>query len=52
MGLSKTGEWVDYPVGVMVENAKLYAYKERTGLEADFYVCGVSEGVHQMKGEL
>lgn len=27
------------------------AYKERTGLEGEFYVCGVGEGVHEMKGE-
>lgn len=27
------------------------AYKERTGLEGDFYVCGVGDGVHEMKGE-
>lgn len=27
------------------------AYKERTGLEGDFYVCGVGNGVHEMKGE-
>lgn len=27
------------------------AYKERTGLEGDFYVCGVGNGVHEVKGE-
>ncbi|MEF2968945.1 galactokinase [Paenibacillus sp. M1] len=27
------------------------AYQERTGLEADFYVCGVGNGVHEVKGE-
>ncbi|MBM6997037.1 galactokinase [Paenibacillus sp. DXFW5] len=27
------------------------AYKERTGLDGEFYVCGVGDGVHEMKGE-
>lgn len=27
------------------------AYQERTGLEGEFYVCGVGDGVHEMKGE-
>lgn len=27
------------------------AYQHRTGLEAEFYVCGVGHGVHQMKEE-
>lgn len=27
------------------------AYRERTGLEGDFYVCGVGNGVHEVKGE-
>ncbi|WP_410772571.1 galactokinase [Fontibacillus sp. BL9] len=27
------------------------AYKERTGLEGEFYVCGVGNGVHEVKGE-
>lgn len=27
------------------------AYKERAGLTAEFYVCGVGEGVHQIEGE-
>ncbi|WP_223068567.1 galactokinase [Paenibacillus caui] len=27
------------------------AYEQRTGLAADFYVCGVGDGVHQIKGE-
>lgn len=27
------------------------AYKERTGLEGEFYVCGVGDGVHEVKGE-
>lgn len=27
------------------------AYKSRTGLEGEFYVCGVGNGVHEMKGE-
>lgn len=27
------------------------AYQRRTGLEAEFYVCGVGHGVHQMKEE-
>lgn len=28
------------------------AYLERTGLKGDFYVCGVGNGVHEMKGEV
>ncbi|MOA17634.1 Galactokinase [compost metagenome] len=27
------------------------AYKERTGLQAEFYVCGVGNGVHEVKGD-
>lgn len=27
------------------------AYLERTGIEGEFYVCGVGDGVHEMKGE-
>ncbi|MBQ4897810.1 galactokinase [Paenibacillus sp. Marseille-P2973] len=27
------------------------AYKERTGLEGEFYVCGVGNGVHEVKGD-
>ncbi|WP_018753154.1 galactokinase [Paenibacillus sanguinis] len=27
------------------------AYQERTRLEGEFYVCGVGDGVHEMKGE-
>lgn len=27
------------------------AYQRRTGLEAEFYVCGVGQGVHEMKEE-
>ncbi|MFD2703021.1 galactokinase [Paenibacillus shunpengii] len=27
------------------------AYKERTGLTGDFYVCGVGDGVKELKGE-
>ncbi|MGZ7443558.1 galactokinase [Paenibacillus sp. TH7-28] len=27
------------------------AYQERTGIEGEFYVCGVGDGVHEMKGE-